>query len=74
MSHFLLNRFAQEVGMSYNHLTRLFQSAIGKTVKNYMQEQRMGKSAPSFKKGHPYPLKISLVMLDLKTSMHSTAS
>lgn len=39
----LVEALAREVGFSHNHLARLFQTAIGKTVKGYMQERRMEK-------------------------------
>ncbi len=32
---------AHEVGLSQNHLTRLFHSAVGKTVSGYIQERRV---------------------------------
>lgn len=35
---------AQEIGLSHNHLTRLFRSNLGSTVINYIQERRIQRA------------------------------
>ena len=40
----LVESLAREVGVSHNHLTRLFRATMGQTVKGYMLERRMAKA------------------------------
>lgn len=40
----LVEALAREMGLSHNHLTRLFQATMSQTVKGYMSQRRMGKA------------------------------
>jgi AraC-like DNA-binding protein len=40
----LVEALAREMGLSHNHLTRVFRAATSQTVKSYLTQRRMGKA------------------------------